>query len=62
MCSLGTVAGGAPGQANLFFDATVPAARSGLYYLIGIQTSQGLSLGEGSGGARAVPATTPSCP
>jgi hypothetical protein len=62
MCLLGTVTGGTAGQVNTFFDATVPAARSGLYYLVGIQTSLGLSLGEGSAGGRAAPATSPACP
>ncbi len=51
-----------PGQENLFSDATLPGAGTGLYYLVFIDTALGPSLGEGSAGKRAVPASPPSCP
>ncbi len=61
-CSLGDLPGAAPGQENLFSDATLPGAGTGLYYLVSIDTAIGPSLGEGSAGKRAGPASPPSCP
>jgi hypothetical protein len=62
LACLVTVAGAPAGSENSYPDSAAPAlaAGTGYYYLVGIQTKAGLSLGEASSGA--LRTTSVTCP